>query len=141
MSKAACWSRAPENASLRRGFTASKCTSCKKQKSRRAACAHKQRLSFAACIITIDSCFGRKFWAASVMTSALKQGHFAMLLPAGSFSAQFIYLHPFYYYIKNLISALSILSLSAHGERKREREDRAFFCLRSSIKLCSRHTQ
>lgn len=43
----------------RLGFTASKCTSCKK--SRRAACAHN-RLSFAGSIITIDSCFGRKFW-------------------------------------------------------------------------------
>jgi len=44
-----------------------------------------------------------------------------MLLPAGSFSE--VHLHPFYYYIKNLISA------QQHFIPRQSGEDRAFFSL------------
>jgi hypothetical protein len=67
---------------LRLGFTASKCTSCKKAGERRAHTTDFHLLAASSqltAVLVVNS-------GASVMTSALKQGHFAMLLPAGSFS-------------------------------------------------------
>jgi hypothetical protein len=106
---------------LRLGFTASKCTSCKKAGERRAHTSdfHLQPASSQlTAVLVVNS-------GASVMTSALKQGHFAMLLPAGSFSE--VHLSPPFL----LLHKKSHFGAQHFIPRRmaREREDRAFFCL------------
>jgi hypothetical protein len=106
---------------LRLGFTASKCTSCKKAGERRAHTSdfHLQAASSQlTAVLVVNS-------GASVMTSALKQGHFAMLyfLHAGSFSE--VHLSPPFL----LLHKKSHFGAQHFIPRRmaREREDRVFF--------------